>query len=74
MTDDVIEVWIAMNESGEYEVGSDEDVAVERFDESIGGQMRRLVRLKVVMAPPEVTEVDVTVPKEVGQIVKVEVG
>ena len=69
---DPIEVWIAMNESGEYEVGPDEDVAIERFDESIGGSMRRLVRLKVVMAPPDVTEVNVTVPDEAGQTVKVE--
>jgi hypothetical protein len=61
-----------MNESGEYEVGPDEDVAIERFDESIVGSMRRLVRLKVVMAPPDVTEVNVTVPVEAGQTVKVE--
>ncbi len=53
---DPIEVWIAMNESGEYEVGPDEDAAIERFDDSIGGSMRRLVRLKVAMTPPAVTE------------------
>jgi hypothetical protein len=69
---DPIEVWIAMNESGEYEVGPDEDAALECFDDSIGGSMRRLVRLKVVMNPPDVTEVDVTTPDEAGQTVKVE--
>jgi hypothetical protein len=70
---DPIEVWIAMNESGEYEVGPDGDTAIERFDDTIGGSMRRLVRLKVMMAPPEVTEVDVAVPYEVGQTIQVEI-
>ena len=36
--------------------------------------MRRLVRLKVAMTPPAVTEVDVTVPDEAGQPVNVEIG
>ena len=63
-----------MNESGEYAVGPDEDAAIERFDDSIGGSMRRLVRLKVAMTPPAVTEVDVTVPDEAGQTVNVEIG
>jgi hypothetical protein len=71
---DPIEVWIAMNESGEYEVGPDEDAAIERFDDSIGGSMRRLVRLKVAMTPPAVTEVDVSVPDEAGQTINVEIG
>jgi hypothetical protein len=34
--------------------------------------MRRLVRLKVLMAAPDVTEVTITVPDEAGQTVKVE--
>lgn len=71
---DPIEVWIAMNESGEYEVAADEDDAIERLDQKHGFQLRRLVRLKVVMSPPEVTELDVVVPDEAGQTVKVDVG
>ncbi len=71
---DVIEVWIAMNESGEYEAGPDEDTAIERFDDTVSGSMRRLVRLKVTITPPAVTEVDVTVPDEAGQTVNVEIG
>jgi len=39
-------------------VGSDEDTAVERLDEQDPGQFRRLVRLKIAMSPPSVTEVD----------------
>jgi hypothetical protein len=42
MSDPVVEVWIAI--SGEYAVGPDEDSAIERFDDSVGGSMRRLVR------------------------------
>jgi hypothetical protein len=34
--------------------------------------MRRLVRLKVTLSAPVVTEVDVAVPDEAGQTVKVE--
>jgi hypothetical protein len=70
---DPIEVWIVMNEDGDYEVGPDQDTAVERFDESKAGSMRRLVQLKVSMSAPSVTEVDVALPDEAGQIVNVEI-
>jgi hypothetical protein len=59
-----IEVWIAMNETGDYEVGSDEDSAIERWDENCGGISRRLVRLYVTISPPDVPSVDVNVPDD----------
>jgi hypothetical protein len=55
MTCDTIEVWIAMNEAGDYEVAKDEDSVVDAWNENIGGLCRRLVKLRVTMSPPAVT-------------------
>jgi hypothetical protein len=59
MTSNVIEVWIAMNEAGDYEVAKDEDSVVDLWNENVGGLSRRLVRLRVTIAAPAITEVDV---------------
>jgi hypothetical protein len=66
-----IEIWIAMNETGDYEVGRDEDAAIERWDENCGGIARRLVQLRVTMSAPDVPSVDVSVPDDAGQTVVV---
>jgi hypothetical protein len=50
-----IEVWIAMNEAGEYDVGCDEDDAIDRWNDKCPGISRRLVRLRVTMSAPDVT-------------------
>jgi hypothetical protein len=67
-----IEVWIAMNEDGDYEVAKDEDEVVDLWNENVGGLSRRLVRLRVRMSAPVVTEADVNVREEAGQTVNVE--
>ena len=69
----IIEVWIAMNEDGDYEVAKDEDDVVDLWNENVGGLSRRLVRLRVTMSAPAVTEADVNVPEEAGQAVNVEI-
>jgi hypothetical protein len=67
-----IEVWIAIDGDGDYEVGCDDDDAVDRYNDNIGGtRSMRLVKLNVTMRPPEVTEASVTVPDEAGQTVEV---
>jgi hypothetical protein len=66
-------VWIAMNEAGDYEVAKDEDDVVDLWNENVGGLSRRLVRLRVTMSAPAVTEADVNVPEEAGQAVNVEI-
>jgi hypothetical protein len=63
-----IEVWIVMNEDGDYEVGKDEDDAVERFEDDVGGSFRRVVKINVTMGPPEPQVANVTVPGEAGTI------
>ena len=47
-----IEVWIAMNEDGDYEVAKDEDDVVDLCNENVGGLSRRLVRLRATCRYP----------------------
>jgi hypothetical protein len=68
-----IEVWIAMNEDGDYVVAKDKDDAVDLFNEECGG-ICRMIRLRVTMAPPEVAEIDLDVPNEAGVTVKAGIG
>jgi hypothetical protein len=68
-----IEVWIAMNEDSDYEVAKDEDDVVDLWNENVGGLSRRLVKLRVTMSAPVVTEADVNVPEEAGQTVNIEI-
>jgi hypothetical protein len=68
-----IEVWIAMNEDGDYEVAKDEDDVVDLWNENVGGLSRRLVKLKITMSAPVITEADVNVPEEAGHAVNVEI-
>jgi hypothetical protein len=60
-----------MNEDGDYEVAKDEDDVVDLWNENVGGLSRRLVRLRVTMSAPAVTDADVNVPEEAGQAVNV---
>jgi len=68
----LVEVWVSMNEDGFAEVGTTEEEAAERLMESQGGHRCRSVMLSVLMLPPQVTEVSVTVPDEIGSTVTVE--
>ncbi|MGC1695306.1 MAG: hypothetical protein WA743_08535 [Pseudolabrys sp.] len=68
-----VDVWIAMNEAGHYEVGPDEDSAIERWDENCGGIARRMVHLRLTMSAPNVPAVDASVPDDAGQTVVVKV-
>lgn len=68
-----IEVWIVMDEDGNYEVGTDRSNAIENFENNIDGAAgARIVQLAVKMAPPKKIVVDVTVPDEVGDMVEAE--
>ena len=63
-----IEIWIVMNEDGEYTAATDQDVAREEFDENCGGSARRVVKLNVWMTPPSVIEAEVTVDDDAGSV------
>lgn len=67
------EIFLVINEDGDYSVGEDIDVAVERHNEDWGGNMRRVVKLVVKVAAPIVTETEVDVADDAGETAKVEV-
>jgi hypothetical protein len=70
-----IEILLAMNEEGGVAVGLDEDDAGERIAElaSDNGTLAvRVVKLKVKMSAPQITEAEVTVPDEAGETVSAE--
>jgi hypothetical protein len=62
-----IEVFVAVNEDGEYEVGVDENEAGERLD-GIGGYQRRVFALKLTVPLPKPAEVSATLPEREGQL------
>jgi len=76
MTSKTVTIWIVMEESGDCEVATDKDVAVDRWNDKfleediIGPPEYRFVKLNVTMPAPlvtDVTEVDVTVPDDAAR-------
>jgi hypothetical protein len=63
-----IEVFVAVNEDGEYEVGIDENEAGERLDENQGGYQRRVFALKLTVPLPKPAEVSAVLPEREGQL------
>ena len=79
-----IEIWIAMDENGGYEVATDEDVAIENLingsSNDLEGTTCRVVKLNVTMSLPHERDddnsdgpaVDVAVSDEAGRNVVIE--
>jgi hypothetical protein len=61
-----VEVWVKVNESGEYDVGHDADTACERFTENEfnEGESARLVKLVVKVPVPRPLTVKVELPDD----------
>lgn len=70
-----VEVWVLVDDGGDYEVGtSDEDVC-ERFGSNIGSSNpNRMVRLTVKVPKPKTVQVHVTVPDRDDEAAEVSVG
>jgi hypothetical protein len=68
MTIIAVEVWIAMNESGEYGLGIDAEEASENLTANLGGLSIRLVKIMVKMTPPTHVDTDVNVPDAAGTV------
>jgi hypothetical protein len=64
------EIFIAMNEDGDWIVETDESDALSKLAEDAGGYHARVVKLTVKMTPPKMTEATVDVPDEAGQAVE----
>jgi hypothetical protein len=67
------EICMAINDDGDASVSLEKaSTARESLVQDYGGACVRVVQLRVSMALPEVEEVDVEVPDEVGQTQQVE--
>lgn len=62
------EIWIAMNEDGDWVVVDDESAALEQLASDRGGWRARVVKVNVKMTPPKRVETDVTVADETGTV------
>ena len=72
-TKKTIEIFIAINEDGDYETGIDDSDAHDRLEENWGGASVRIVKLKVTMSPPQVIEgPTVTVPDDACKTIEAE--
>ncbi len=70
MTDQIeIELFVCMNEDGDFAVGTDSGDTATDLADNCGGVCMRTVKLKVKIAPPQITEAEVTVPDEAGETV-----
>jgi hypothetical protein len=67
-----LEIFVCLNEEGDYVVATDADDALANCQESMGGQAFRTVKLMVTMAAPEIAAVAVRVPDEAGETVSAE--
>lgn len=64
-----LEVWVLVDQDGDYEVGTVGSDAATRYDESVGADGERgmrMVKLLVTLRIPEVIEVAVNVPDTEG--------
>jgi hypothetical protein len=69
----LVEIYVAMNESGEYAIDTDEEGASTRLMENSGGFRCRIIKINAKIAPPTLIEADLDVPDEAGKTEDIEV-
>jgi len=62
-----LELFIAMNEDGDWVVNADESEVLGQLAEDVGGYQARVVKIKIMMTAPVMAEVVVTVPDDAGE-------
>jgi hypothetical protein len=68
MTDKITcEIFLAVNEDGDWIVANDESEALQKLGEDAGGYQARVVKVIVKVAPPVMTEVAIEVADEAGE-------
>jgi hypothetical protein len=67
-----VEIFIAMNEDGDFVVVKEESEALEQLASDCGGWHVRVVKITVKMSPPQATEATVDVPDEAGETTAIE--
>jgi hypothetical protein len=61
-----VEVWVMVDQDGDYDVGTSEELARENYDGNIGGDAaRRLVKLLLTVPLPEPLVVTGVIPAPV---------
>ena len=68
-----VEVWVIINEGGDFQVGADEEQAIEDFEDNHAGYRRRTFRLFLTLPLPQVTEVRGELPEAEGNAYGLEV-
>jgi hypothetical protein len=51
-----VEVYVIVNDDGDYSCGADLDAATEKFEEEYGGTVRRVLLLSVEVPRPVIQE------------------
>lgn len=62
------EIYLAMNEDGDWIVTDEETEALNVLSDARGGSLARVVKVTVKMTPPVMAEATVTVPDDVGTV------
>lgn len=67
MTEDTpmveIEIYIVVDEDGDYELGKEQDEATERYDENISSlQAKHVIKMTVQVPAPRIIEVAAALP------------
>jgi hypothetical protein len=68
------EIFLAMNEDGDWIVETDESEALSKLAEDAGGYQARVIKITVKMSPPVMAEAEVTIPDDDGKVVQIEQG
>lgn len=68
------EIFIAMNEDGDWIVTNDDSDALNQLSNDAGGYQARVVKITVTMSPPVMAEAEVAIPDEAGTTTELEAG
>jgi hypothetical protein len=69
-----IEVFVAINEDGDFGAGNSDETAKEQLDNDHGGYVCRIIKLKLLITPPAYEEpiATINVPDQAGVTAAVE--
>jgi hypothetical protein len=65
-----IEVWVVVDQNGDFDCGADADNASERYGDSIGGDLAgsRVVKMTLQIEMPEPLTISATLPAREGKV------
>lgn len=66
------EIYLAINEEGDYSVHEEADGAADKMNDDWGGACRRVIKIVVKVRPPVLAEVEVDVADDAGETEEIE--